>query len=157
MKTKLHSDSTVGQRRGLRVVVGVRRVAQLLDLRQVLPVAAVRTDSVVVCGVKDFSVYGPVPTGFLLVSVVGSLDVLPDVLGHDRDLAQDLRLVDELRAGERHRDDVAAHGDVAVRRAWSFSASLSLIRLNVKATSSAVSGLPSDHLTPSRTVTLTVL
>ncbi len=31
-----------------------------------------RTDSVTVCGVKVLRVYGPVPTGFSLVKVVGS-------------------------------------------------------------------------------------
>jgi len=34
-----------------------------------------RSSSVVVCGVNDFSLYGPVPIGFFSVSWVGSFSV----------------------------------------------------------------------------------
>ena len=50
----------------------------------------------VVCGVKDFSVYGPVPTGFLTVSVAGSAIVDQMCLG-TTGLGEHLVLVDELR------------------------------------------------------------
>ena len=71
MKTKLHSEAPLASAVvcALLSLYDVYRSSLTFGRSCQYDCRAVR---VVVCGVNDFSVYGPVPIGFLSVSVVGS-------------------------------------------------------------------------------------
>src|SRR6195952_3388803 len=102
-----------GQCRGLRGVVGVGGVVDLLHLRQFLPVAVAKGQR---AGLRGEGLECVRAGADGVLDGVGRRvrDGGPDVLRHD-DRLQDLHLVDELRAVEAEGHGVAGRADVLER------------------------------------------
>jgi hypothetical protein len=104
-----------------------------------------------VCGVKDFRVYGPVPTGFATVSVAGSLYVDQTCLGTTNVVSTLVWLTnwDEVKLTVTWLPLALMSPNGS---AFWLRAGEPLMSWKVYATSSALIACPSDHFTLSRTV-----
>src|SRR4051795_11338562 len=73
MKTKLHSDSPLARAVVCALLSAYETYRSSLTLGRSCQYPEARSSSTTPAWVKDFSVYGPEPIGFLLTSVPGSL------------------------------------------------------------------------------------